>query len=550
MRTFVVTNDFLPRVGGINDYVANIIVAQLLFLDSTDKKNDITIYVNSPGGSVYDGLAIYDTMQHIRADVATICLGQCASMGAFLLSSGTKGKRMGLPNSRILIHQPLGGAQGQATDVRIMAEEILRMRSMFCPDITAGKILLIATHSSQGEEISRVLAALRPHLRVAVSSEAAVRAYGTDPPEIIVLDPIGVAGVRSDLFEMLRPISDHDLFRSAELLIWTDQLPQDAAPDDMALPDSVAWVPRQLGTEALLRCVRRTLSRRRAEAALAAELHRCTRALAAAHDRDEQRPQHQTRFLAAMSHELRTPLNAIIGFSELLQQELFGPLNPRQQKYVSNVLQSGHHLLKLINDILALSKTEAGGLTLRRSWISARQLVEQASDPARGLGSRRDVDLDVVIAPDVPELYLDPEQMRQVLGRLMLSAIERTPHGGRVALRITAQDGQLRVQVQDGDGEQAAHAAERVPRDLAWLPGPSEARDPKVSLDLALAQRLVEMHGGFIVLEGRPGQGSLCTVSLPLVRAAGARRARSVPPRSLDPTRVLVVEDDDGAGRR
>ena len=112
----------------IDDDVANSIVAQLLLLDSENPEKDIMLYINSPGGSVTAGLAIYDTMQHIRADVCTICLGQAASMGAFLLCSGAKGKRMALPHSRVLIHQPLGGAQGQATDIEIQAQEILRIK--------------------------------------------------------------------------------------------------------------------------------------------------------------------------------------------------------------------------------------------------------------------------------------------------------------------------------------------------------------------------------------------------------------------------------------
>ena len=112
----------------IDDMVANLVVAQLLLLDSENPEKDIMLYINSPGGSVTAGLAIYDTMQHIRADVQTICLGQAASMGAFLLCSGTKGKRMALPHSRVLIHQPLGGAQGQATDIEIQAQEILRIK--------------------------------------------------------------------------------------------------------------------------------------------------------------------------------------------------------------------------------------------------------------------------------------------------------------------------------------------------------------------------------------------------------------------------------------
>ena len=112
----------------IDDELANSVVAQLLLLDSENPEKDIMMYINSPGGVITAGMAIYDTMNHIRADVCTICLGEAASMGAFLLSGGTKGKRMALPSARIMIHQPLGGAQGQATDIEIEAKEILRMK--------------------------------------------------------------------------------------------------------------------------------------------------------------------------------------------------------------------------------------------------------------------------------------------------------------------------------------------------------------------------------------------------------------------------------------
>ncbi|MCK4289026.1 MAG: ATP-dependent Clp protease proteolytic subunit, partial [Bacteroidales bacterium] len=111
----------------IDDYVANIIQAQLLYLDSVDPKKDIQIYLNTPGGTVYPGLGIYDTMQYISSDVATICTGVAASMGAILLSAGTKGKRTALKHSRILIHQPMGGAQGQASDIEITAREIQKL---------------------------------------------------------------------------------------------------------------------------------------------------------------------------------------------------------------------------------------------------------------------------------------------------------------------------------------------------------------------------------------------------------------------------------------
>ena len=126
---------------GINDQVANIINAQLLFLESVDPKKDIQIYLNSPGGSVYAGLGIYDTMQYIRPDVATICTGMAASMGAVLLCAGADGKRSALPHSRVMIHQPLGGAQGQASDIEITAREIQKLKKELYD--------IIATHSKQ-----------------------------------------------------------------------------------------------------------------------------------------------------------------------------------------------------------------------------------------------------------------------------------------------------------------------------------------------------------------------------------------------------------------
>ena len=128
----------------IDDHVANLIVAQLLFLESQDPDKDIYLYINSPGGSVTAGLAIYDTMQYIKPDVVTICMGQAASMGAILLAAGAPGKRYALPHSRIMIHQPLGGIQGQATDIIIHAEEIKRIKEML--------IDILAKHTGQPKE--------------------------------------------------------------------------------------------------------------------------------------------------------------------------------------------------------------------------------------------------------------------------------------------------------------------------------------------------------------------------------------------------------------
>ena len=132
-------------VGPVEDYMANLIVAQLLFLESENPDKDIHLYINSPGGSVTAGLSIYDTMQFIRPDVSTMCIGQAASMGAFLLGGGTKGKRLILPNARTMIHQPSGGAQGQATDIDIQAREILIIRERLNR--------LMAEHTGQSLEV-------------------------------------------------------------------------------------------------------------------------------------------------------------------------------------------------------------------------------------------------------------------------------------------------------------------------------------------------------------------------------------------------------------
>ena len=131
---------------GVNDDVANVVIAQLLFLEAEDPEKDIYLYINSPGGVVTAGMSMYDTMNYIKPDICTICIGQAASMGAFLLSAGTKGKRFALPNARIMIHQPSGGAQGQSTDIQIQAQEIQRLKDSLNQ--------LLANHT--GQEVSKV----------------------------------------------------------------------------------------------------------------------------------------------------------------------------------------------------------------------------------------------------------------------------------------------------------------------------------------------------------------------------------------------------------
>jgi ATP-dependent Clp protease, protease subunit len=155
---------------GVNDDVANVIVAQLLFLEAENPEKDITFYVNSPGGSVTAGMSIYDTMQYVKCDIATLCMGQAASMGAFLLAAGTAGKRYSLPNSRIMIHQPMGGFQGQATDIDIQAREILRMK----------------------EELNRLLAhhTKRPLKKIAADTERDYFMSASEAQEYGIIDKV------------------------------------------------------------------------------------------------------------------------------------------------------------------------------------------------------------------------------------------------------------------------------------------------------------------------------------------------------------------------
>ena len=137
-------DNIIFAVGSIEDHMANLIIAQMLFLESENPSKDVSLYINSPGGSITSGLSIYDTMQFIKPDVSTICVGQAASMGAILLAGGTKGKRYSLPNSRVMIHQPTSGFQGQASDIDIQAKEILKLRQRLNE--------ILATHTGKSEQ--------------------------------------------------------------------------------------------------------------------------------------------------------------------------------------------------------------------------------------------------------------------------------------------------------------------------------------------------------------------------------------------------------------
>lgn len=169
----------------IDERLANLVVAQLIFLESEDSEKDIFLYINSPGGSITDGLAIYDTMQYIKAPVNTICIGQAASMGAFLLASGAPGKRMALPNARVMIHQPRGGATGQASDIEIQAKEILTLRDILNQNL--------AIHTKQ------------PIEKIALDTERDFFMTADQAKEYGIIDTIIVPTIGADNIPMPRP---------------------------------------------------------------------------------------------------------------------------------------------------------------------------------------------------------------------------------------------------------------------------------------------------------------------------------------------------------
>src|SRR5712692_1648584 len=224
----------------------------------------------------------------------------------------------------------------------------------------------------------------------------------------------------------------------------------------------------------------------------------------------------KSRFLASMSHELRTPLNAIIGFSELLDQETFGPLLPRQKEFVTNVVQSGRHLLNLVNEILDLSKIEAGHAQLSREWISVTAMVEAVSGVGQSLALQQKIDLKIWVQPDLPQIYADPMRIKQVLYNLLSNAIKFTPAGGTVTLRASRSADGVTISVQDSGIGIKPENISRLFREFEKLePADGLAREG-TGLGLILTKRLGELHGGSIHVASALGKGTELTVRLPL----------------------------------
>jgi signal transduction histidine kinase len=228
--------------------------------------------------------------------------------------------------------------------------------------------------------------------------------------------------------------------------------------------------------------------------------------------------QHKSDFLANMSHELRTPLNAIIGFSQVLRQGLFGPVNEKQEEYLDDILTSGHHLLSLINDVLDLSKVEAGQVELDVASFSLREVLERGVVMVREPASKRGVALALELAPDVDLVDGDERRLRQVVYNLLSNAVKFTPRGGSVVVASAQVDGEVHVSVIDTGPGIVAEDRERIFDEFQQTDVGVRQRDG-TGLGLALSKRLVELHGGRIWVESEPGRGSCFVFTLPIKEA-------------------------------
>jgi signal transduction histidine kinase len=226
---------------------------------------------------------------------------------------------------------------------------------------------------------------------------------------------------------------------------------------------------------------------------------------------------HKSEFLSNMSHELRTPLNAIIGFSEVLLQRLFGELNAKQADYLQDILDSGRHQLTLVNDILDLSKVEAGRMELELSSFSLNETINSCVAMLRERASRRGIALEVESDKGIGAIEADQRKVKQVLFNLLSNAVKFTPEGGRITVRARESGSVVEVSVQDTGVGIAPEDQERIFEEFAQASS-GKSMEASTGLGLTLAKRFVELHGGAMTLKSAIGQGSTFTFSLPLRR--------------------------------
>jgi signal transduction histidine kinase len=237
------------------------------------------------------------------------------------------------------------------------------------------------------------------------------------------------------------------------------------------------------------------------------ELERNTRQLEAAN-------RHKDEFLASMSHELRTPLNAVIGFSEVLLEQMFGDVNKKQEEYLNDILTSGRHLLSLINDILDLSKIEAGRMDLHLEEFDVAVAIDNALVLVRERATRKGLSLDWKTGGEMQTIRADQRKFKQVLLNLLSNALKFTPEGGKIALRATMHNGQVEVAVSDTGVGIAKEDHQAVFEEFRQV-GDALKRREGTGLGLALSRKFVELHGGRMWLESEPGRGSIFSFTLP-----------------------------------
>jgi len=259
--------------------------------------------------------------------------------------------------------------------------------------------------------------------------------------------------------------------------------------------------------------------------ALAADLNRMSGNLGRLYGQLETANRHKSQFLASMSHEVRTPLNAIIGFSEVLREQLFGDLNTRQIRYVQHIAESGRHLLALINDILDLSKVEAGRMELDLGPVPLAEMLEHGLTVLRDRASRHEIELHLDLDHEIPCVQADERKVKQIVFNLLSNAVKFTPDGGRVDVALHAVGGDfVQISVHDLGPGVAREDQERIFEEFEQGNHGVLRAQEGTGLGLTVAKRLVELHGGRIWVQSQPGAGSTFSFTLP-VRQAGRPEA-------------------------
>jgi len=260
--------------------------------------------------------------------------------------------------------------------------------------------------------------------------------------------------------------------------------------------------------------------------ALAAHLNGMSEELGRLYRQHEMANRHKSEFLASMSHELRTPLNAIIGFSQVLQEQLFGELNARQQRYLQHIAGSGRHLLALINDILDLSKVEAGRMELDLRPVSLGEVLENGVTMLRDRAIRHSIDLNLEVEPGIACVVADERKVQQIVFNLLSNAVKFTPDGGRVDVMLHAgSPGPVQISVRDTGPGIAPEDQERIFEEFVQVGRPATTAQEGTGLGLSLVKKLVELHDGRIWVESQPGAGSTFSFTLSPVHVARTHAA-------------------------